>query len=456
MSADLPQDQAELDRLRSENEALKQQLATTGEPPGAQRHRWRAGIAAVLAFLTGLMMITTLVSVWTTRTALNTDKFVARVSPIIDQPQVQDAVATEISTQLEAALNLQPKIASALPENLQFLAGPVASGVNTIIEKQVRKVVGTQAFANVWDQALRLSHEELVSVLKGQTQGIKVVNGKVVIDLIPVVNQVLQNLSAQLPTIFGQTVSLQLPANASLDRIRSAVQNYLGVTLPPDFAQIPIADSQDLTAAQNGVKIINVSAVLVVLLTLLFFVLAVVIAPSRRRTLLQIGLWTAIFTALVFFVVRGVLRNTVAGVDPAYLADAATVALRTLFATLRTFATVLFWSGLVLAAAMYLVGPGRFPVWLRGGVARGSRAVTARARQTMADEGFAAWVAQYLDPLRIGGVVVAAVVLLIWPSWTGLLVIGILLVLYEVGVTLAARPPGSRTGHATTGGTAAP
>ena len=439
MTADLPQDQTELDRLRAENEALKQQLATTGAPP-ARRHRVRAVVAAVLAFLTGLLMITAVVSVWTTRTALNTDKFVARVGPVIEQPAVQDAVATEVSTQL--AGYLQPKVAAALPDNLQFLAAPISSGLQTVLDKQVRKVIGSDAFTKVWDQALTLSHQEVVSVLKGDNQAVAVVNGKVVIDLIPVVNEVLQNMSAQLPTIFGQTIALQLPADASLDRIRSAVSTYLGVQLPPDFAQIPIANESDLTAAQSGVKIVNTSTVLVVLLALLALVLALVITPGRRRTLLQIGLWTTGFTALVFFVVRGVMRNAVAGITPAYLADASTVALKTLFTSLREFALILFWAGLVLAVVMYLIGPGRFPVWLRASVARWTRTGVAKVRETSQDEGLSAWVAQYLDPLRVGGAVLAALVLLIWPSWVALLVVGILLVLFEVGVTLAARPTG--------------
>ena len=280
MTADLPQDHTELDRLRA-GRAPAVASCCFSAAFSARRHRVRAVVAAVLAFLTGLLMITAVVSVWTTRTALNTDKFVARVGPVIEQPAVQDAIATEVSTQL--AGYLQPKVAAALPDNLQFLAAPISSGLQTVIDKQVRKVIGSDAFTKVWDQALTLSHQEVVSVLKGDNQAVAVVNGKVVIDLIPVVNEVLQNMSAQLPTIFGQTISLQLPANASLDRIRSAVSTYLGVQLPPDFAQIPIANESDLTAAQSGVKIVNTSTVLVVLLALLALVLRRLAHLGGRR-----------------------------------------------------------------------------------------------------------------------------------------------------------------------------
>ena len=115
------------------------------------------------------------------------------------------------------------------------------------------------------------------------------------------------------------------------------------------------------------------------------------VTPGRRRTLLQIGLWTTGFTALVFFVVRGVMRNAVAGITPAYLADASTAALKTLFTSLREFALILFWAGLVLAVVMYLIGPGRFPVRLRASVARWTRTGVVKVRETSQDEGFAAF-----------------------------------------------------------------
>ena len=88
---------------------------------------------------------------------------------------------------------------------------------------------------------------------------------------------------------------------------------------------------------------------------------------------------------------------------------------------------------------MYLAGPGRFPTALRRWVVTGAGWTRDRVRAIAADEGYAAWVARWLDPLRIGGVVVAAVLLLWLSSWTALFVVGVLLVLYEVGVTLYAR-----------------
>ena len=86
-----------------------------------------------------------------------------------------------------------------------------------------------------------------------------------------------------------------------------------------------------------------------------------------------------------------------------------------------------------------MVGPGRGARALRGWVGTGGRWTAEQARAIRANEGWASWVALHLDPLRIIGVVVAFVLLLWLSSWVALFVIGILLVLYEVGVTLYAR-----------------
>jgi hypothetical protein len=60
------------------------------------------------------------------------------------------------------------------------------------------------------------------------------------------------------------------------------------------------------------------------------------------------------------------------------------------------------------------------------------------------------WIAAHVDTLRVGGVVVAAVLGLLLSSWTSLLVIAVVLTAYEVLVTVVGRsvkqrhaPPGS-------------
>src|SRR3954452_24596932 len=98
-----------------------------------------------------------------------------------------------------------------------------------------------------------------------------------------------------------------------------------------------------------------------------------------------------------------------------------------IFGLLRTRGTQLILIGLVLAAVMYLIGPGRGPTWLRGRSAAGLRA-TGRGMRTGSHslrESGPGWAAGHLDALRVGGVVVAAGVALLLSSWLSLIVVAL-------------------------------
>jgi hypothetical protein len=428
----------EVEQLKAENERLRAAVDEEGRKYRRGR-RLRRYTAAVLAFLSALLLVLGVVTGWSSRTALDTDRFVSRVGPIIDQPAVKTAVSTEISDQLIAVLDLQDRIKPVLPPNLQFVAGPIAAGAEDVVRNQVTKVVESPQFRTVWYAALRLAHEATIKVLTGSAANVQVVNGKLVINLIGVVNLVLQNLDEVLPSLFGTAVSLQIPDNLPVDQIRALVEKYLGVTLPPNFAEIPVMDASSLEAARTGYHIINLSVVLVLVLTLVAFVLALVASTDRRRTLLQFGLWLTGITTAVFFVLRGLTNSTLDTISDPVLRPAAVAGVHELFSSLRGFAILLFWVGILLALAMYLIGPGSFPVWLRRETVRGWHWLVDRGRYVASHEGYAGWVQEHLDPLRIGGGVVAALLLLFLQSWTALIVIGVLLVLYEVAVTLWAR-----------------
>ena len=59
-------------------------------------------IAVVLAGLSALVLVVAAAAAWTSRTALDTTRFVAQVGPVIDQEPVRAAVASEVSRQLVA------------------------------------------------------------------------------------------------------------------------------------------------------------------------------------------------------------------------------------------------------------------------------------------------------------------------------------------------------------------
>jgi hypothetical protein len=133
----------------------------------------------------------------------------------------------------------------------------------------------------------------------------------------------------------------------------------------------------------------------------------------------------AIRTQLIDQVPAGVMR---AGVDSA---------VQIVFVTLRERGTQLLWLGILIALVAYLAGPGRAAVATRRWTVQAYHFLGRNARRygavAVADgPGFAR---AHLDPLRIGGAVVAGILLLFFTSWAGLFWLLVLLAVYELAVT---------------------
>ena len=369
-------DPADVERLRLENERLRAELAA-GATTTVSRRRVRRTLAAILAGLTAVLLVLSVVATWTSRTALDTDKFVARVGPVVQDPTVRAALATELGDELVQVLDLQSRITPVLPDNLRFISGPLAAGADNFVRSTVTKFVDSEQFVRLWYTALRVAHTQVVSALTGSTKSLQVVDGKVVINLIPVIGQVVDQLVQDLPSLVGTALAQHIPDNIPVDQIRSLVSNVLGVNLPDDFGLIPVMDASTLETAQTGIKVVNLSVVLLLVVALAVFLLALVTSVDRRRTLVQIGLATAILTGIVFFVARTVTDAAITGVADSTLRPAVTAAVRELFSSLRGWDRCC-WSSLVLALVAYLVGPGRGARAIRRWVGAGGRWTAGR------------------------------------------------------------------------------
>lgn len=406
----------------------------------SRRAGLRDGLCGILAALAALLLVLGTIGTWTSNTALDTDKFVERVGPIIDQPAVQTAISTELSNQIIEALNLRARIAPALPETLSFLAAPIASGADDVVRAQVAKVVASEQFRRVWYRALAISQEEVAATLTGSNDKLLVVDGVVTVDLVEVVTEVLRRVGAELPTVLGESVALSLPPDASGDQVRKAVSKYLGVDLTPNFANIPIMDASSLESAQTGVKVVNAGVIVFFIVAGILLVTAIGASTRRRRTTLQFGLSLALVTGVIFFVIRAVNSATVEGITNDTLRPAAEAALLVIFSSLRVYSWWLVVVGVAIALVAYLAGPGKIPAAVRGGISRAGR----HAGEVATDVGAGERVAANLDRLRMAGVVLAVVVLLFWSTWWSLGVVVVLLTVFEVGVTVVAAQVGSR------------
>jgi len=432
-------DQAELERLRSEVATLQGRLDTRGR----RQSRWlavRRVIAAFLVALAGFGVVCSAIGVWGARTTLRTDHWVETVGPLPRDPAVAAAVSEYLTTEVFSSLNVQQRLAQALPPKASFLSAPVTSAVRDYVRGTIQKFMQTPQFQAQWEAANRFAHAQILAILEKKSQTVSVEGSTVTLNLLPVVNNLLVTLEAQLPTLFGK--KLDLPALTSGEvppGLKQRVESALGVTLPNDFAQIKLYNRNKLSQVQEAVVLFKRSIVLLVAGTILALGLAIWISPNRRRTVLQFGLWLTIAVLVLTNVLRA-LRDQLLGMVPdGVYRQGATVAMHHALTDLRVWGDWLLWIGIVLAVVAYLVGPGRLPVWLRRQTVHGARSAAAGTQRVATSAALRQWIARHTDVLRIAGIVVAAVLALLVSSWTGLLVIVVLLAAYELAVWLPAR-----------------
>ena len=434
-------DDEELHRLRAEVLGLRAAVDRRAHRAVLLRGL-RQAVAAVLVTLSAFCAVATVVGVWAGRTALDTDRWVRTVGPLPKDPRVAAAVAEYSTAQLFAVLNVESRLREALPERAAFVAGPVTGQLREYLRQRVDGVLASDRFQAVWLELNRRAHRQVVSIVEGRSAVVRAGVDRVTIDLLPLVNQVLRDLEANLPTLFGRRLDLpdltsgQIPPN-----LRSAVESAVGVSLPADFARFTVYDAGRLWALQRAVSDARRAVLALLAASVVFAVAALWLSPRRRRTVLLFGAWLAVAVVVMTASLRAVRADLLARVPAGTYRDGADAALTTVFAGLRDRGGQLLWAGILLALVAYLVGPGRLPVALRTGAGRaatGAATAVRRHAPGLSDRA-RAFTRDHLDPLRVAGVVVAGLAAVLVASWSGLLVTLVLLGLYQVLLTVVAR-----------------
>ncbi|MEU6847132.1 hypothetical protein ABZ930_35210 [Streptomyces sp. NPDC046716] len=466
MSQDQAPDPAEPARTAEagEVERLRAEVAELRDRVGTERRRRarlllvRRTLAAVLIALVAVVGVTSVVGLWGARTALNTDRWVAAVGPLPQDPDVNSAVSLYLTDQIFDQLDVTRRLSEALPPRASFLAGPVTGAVHDSMERSVSKLLATDRFRALWEGANRRAHERIVTVVEKRNANVRVHGDTVTLNLLPMANNLLIALEAQLPSLFGKKLDLPTLTSGELPPgLHDRVEKALGVRLPADFAQITLHNRHTLSQLQQTVVMSKRALVGLLIAGPVLLALALWAAPDRRRTLLQLGVWLVVTVTVLHAVLRAVRGQLLGQVPQGVYRDGLRAALWTVFTTLRDLGDLLLWLGVGLAVLMYLIGPGRLPVALRRRAAQGVRAggqFAARAGTRIGtDRTVLPWIARHADVLRVAGVIVAVLVALLLSSWTALFVVGALLAAYEIAVTLLARgggsPPGGEAGGTT-------
>jgi hypothetical protein len=439
----------DVEALREERDRLQAELEAT------KRGRARATFRIITVFLVVLSLLTfaaAVPGVWAKRTLLNTDRYVATVAPLAENPAIQEYIARTVTTEVFEALDVEGRLETVLQkraDRLAFLAGPITNAVQGFVQGKVRDLVASPAFATFWTEANRFTHARILAVLEGDGDTLFVQGNQVVLNLLPLVNQGLQAVAGVAGELAGRTITLpEITQDEVPTEAITKIESVLGVDLPDRFGTITVYDGDELGDVQRAVDLFQKAVVVLVLLFLVFGVAAVWLSSRRGRTLLQLMTGLALILVLErrFAIAEA---DHVVGMARPENQGAARAVVDSVLSSLLTYTSRLLWVVVIVVVIALLSGPYGWAVRLRRWVVDLWRAGIGAAGGAELPQA-PAWVAAHRDALMLGIAALALIVLLLadltigWFLVIALITAGLELLVFRLGTVPAT--PASETG----------
>ncbi|SDE25221.1 hypothetical protein [Glycomyces harbinensis] len=337
---------------RDELERLRAQVAGGGR--ARRGARWSG--AVLLLALAAVVLVLAAMTVFARNQVLNTDRFVDTMEPLYADAEIRAAVAFRVNAAIQETLDVEGLVDEAIaavqtrgaPDVLGRLSGPLASGINSFIDKQVTTVVHSEQFTELWREATRTAHVALVGLLTGQSGGALQLQGQdLVLDLGPVLLQVKDRLVDS-----GFALAERIPAMS---------------------VSFTVAQSEAFPKLRTAASLLDAASWVLPFAGLALLAAGIALAPDRRRGLLVGALCLAagmLLLSAALVIGRGAY---LAGLgDSVQSQQAAVNVYDTITRFLKGAAQTVTVLALIVALACWLLGPGA--------AARGSRRLGASAR----------------------------------------------------------------------------
>ena len=260
----------------------------------AQARRWGArSIASLVLFvLATVLLIPALVGHWGHRTVIDGQRYIDTVGPLIEQPEVQQALAEAVTDAVIAQVDTESQVdtllGSLFPDAgfTDQLAAPIAAGINSLIGDLVARFVASEQFAQVWIQLNEAAQKGVVLVLEGKEGGAVFLRG----------DELILDTSSALTAIQTFLVDNGITAAAN-------------ITVPETDREIVLAETPALAQLRTLYGFTSPILQWFPLLIALMFGGAILLARRRARTVVATGIVFAV-SGVVVLIGLGVGQTT--------------------------------------------------------------------------------------------------------------------------------------------------
>jgi hypothetical protein len=424
--------QKRIEELEAENAALRMREDGTStvalEPvpvtPKKKGRGWGWTLLATVLILIGAILApVAVVASWAKIELTDTDNFVATYAPLAKDPAVQAYITDQIVDVINQQVNVEQLTSDvidgitslgtgpAATKALEALKGPATQGIQSLIHTAVSNFVASNAFADVWKAALKLSHSQLVATMQNNPKAAIAIgsDGSIGIQLAPIIDQVKATLVSK-----GITFASQIP---TIDKT------------------ITVAQSDAIPTVQVAYNVALVAGAWLPWVAIVFLAAGVLVA--RRRSVALV--WAAIALALSMIIMAAAFAIGrivfIASASPSLLpSSVARTLYTTVVAAMQDTTVAVLVLAIVVAIVAWFAGPFEVPRRLRGFYAAGATRLRTVAEEHGITTGrVGEWLYAQRVLLRvIVAVIASAIVLFVRPItvsltiWT--LVIAVLVI----------------------------
>lgn len=369
------------------------------ETPGRAWH-WRGVVSFACLTVSIVCLIVGSLFVWMRATAYNPDGYVAAALTVQGQVELKNAITEYVEDDVlspEKAQDLALMAVDPLPINTRekdLLATVIAASARSQVGNAVEAFLSSRAGRDIGLALTTRASEEIVRLLRDETGAFDFQGDAIVFRTEPIVKEVRANLEGRL----------------------GGLAKYLPAPREEDFRTYTVVQGDVVTATQKAITVIDLMSWLLPLIFLVLLVAGLVIARERRAAAFRVMIAIAV-SAVVVIVGIQIARRTIVGLvtDPAS-ENVVTAILDTASTRLIDQTLWLALCAAVIGGILWLLGPDHLARRARAWMAARWRDLDAGSRSPA---GRVTDVARrWRFHLEVGGLALAAIILVIMPDVT--------------------------------------
>jgi hypothetical protein len=297
-------------------------------PPGRTAPaRQRRGVVFALIAIASLIGFLAVFAIWANRQLLETDTWVDTSTKLLEDEEIRTQVSYFMVDTLYANVDIEAELQHALPPRLQPLAGPASAGLRELTMRLADQALQRPRVQQLWEDANRRAHETLIEVVRHGGD---------------------ENVNLDLGTIVTQLG----------DQLGVDVSNRI----PPGAATIEVLPNDELSAAQEAVKVLRGLVIVLTVVALALLGFAIYLAEGWRREALRAAGFAFIGIGIAVLAVRALagdaLVSSLADTEAVRPAVADTWSIGTSLLSAQGSAMIFY--GLFIVIGAWLSGPMGF------------------------------------------------------------------------------------------------